>query len=213
MPITVASLLPADFDVDGDEKVLVVVGQDETKVALPFARTREISEFIGGLVPEDGSERVIPVDQPFADKETLTLLATWMAHYESAPLPTLHMPVPIVAEPRILFNDWDAEFLGTVVCGGDFSTAGVPRLYRLGRLACFLAIKPLMRLVLTLIAHFITVGTRESGKPTEMVRGWFGKTGDYEKEEAEGMISWMADACRGMRLSKRDPAAMQPGKQ
>jgi hypothetical protein len=213
MGIEVAKPLPELFDSDSHPSVLVLQCADgTTRYGVDLPTMRAHSEFCAELIPEDSDDRCLALEQDFADSASVALLATWVDHYRSEPLPPVPVPVPIVHDPSVLYNEWDQQFLGRLICSGRsgeaFSTAGVPQLYRLGRLACFLNVKPLMRLTLSLLAHFITVGVRETGDPTNMIRRWFGLDGDYTTAENEDMMNWMAGVCQGIKLAKRNPAAV-----
>lgn len=180
----------------------LVACDGETVFGVDFDAMRSMSDFCRQLLPEDRSERVLKLDPAFADSTTLSFFATWVTRYATAVAPAIILPVPVVANPSALFPPWELEFLGRHVCPG-FDPRHIACVYKLGQLATFLQVSPLSRLCLSLIAHFITSSVRNEGSPTAVVRGWVGKEGEYDADELGEMMSWMSEACQGMKLPRR----------
>ena len=181
------------------------------RFVVPAGALRMHSEFASNLLADEGDAAVeVPLDASFATPDVVALLATWLVHRASSAPTPLRFPVPIVHDPAVLFDEWDGRFLGEVVCGPRFATDRIPMLYRLSRLATFLQVKPLVQITATLLAHFITVGVRTSGNPTGVVREWFGLEGEFTQHELNDMMVWMAQACHGMKLKRRDPTNLDP---
>lgn len=205
----------ADFDLAANPTVIVLVAHNgSAKFALDANLLRSKSDFIKTLVPEESAERSVNVDQDFADATTLQLLVTWVEHYvPGVPgLKPLSYPVPSVANPRVLFNAFDGQLLGQHICR-DWNPAGpdggVPQLYRLARLALFLGIKPLMRLCIGLVAHFVNKCVRDAGNDGDtmrVARSWFGVDEPYAADQKREILEWVCKTVDGINLTKRENA-------
>jgi hypothetical protein len=190
----------------------VLVAAAGERFTTDAAALRDLSELAAQLLADaDEEDCELPLAPEFATAPIVRLLAAWVDHHGAAPPSAIDMPVRRVERlGQLLADEWDVAFVERDVLEGRGMAASA-RLYALARLAVYVSAPALSRLCVAVFAHEIRRGARGDGQPTVMVRGWFGKDGDYGDAEKADNMAFLQDACRDMVLAQSATAGQPAG--